>query len=37
LGNLSGYAWGANIGWNKFTNRDADNAPFAGPKVDLKI
>ena len=35
LGNLSGHAWGANIGWLTFTNRDATGMPFAGPKVDL--
>lgn len=35
LGNLQGLAWGANIGWLIFTNRDAAGAPFDGPRVDL--
>jgi hypothetical protein len=35
LGNLSGYAYGANIGWVTFTNRDATGGAFAGPKCDL--
>lgn len=35
LGNLRGYAWGANFGWLTFTNRDATGAFFDGPKVDL--
>jgi hypothetical protein len=35
LGNLRGYAYGANIGWLTFTNRDAAGATYEGPKVDL--
>ena len=35
-GNLRGYAWGANIGWLTFTNRDAIGASYDGPKVDLR-
>jgi hypothetical protein len=35
LGNLRGYAYGANIGWLTFTNRDASGASFDGPAVDL--
>ncbi len=35
LGNLQGQAWGANIGWLTFTNRDATGAYYDGPKVDL--
>jgi hypothetical protein len=34
-GNLRGYAYGANIGWLTFTNRDANGATYDGPKVDL--
>lgn len=34
-GNLHGMAWGANIGWINFTNRDATGASLPGPKVDL--
>lgn len=34
-GNLRGYAYGANIGWVTFTNRDANGVVFDGPKVDL--
>ena len=34
-GNLRGYAYGANIGWLTFTNRDASGATYVGPKVDL--
>src|SRR4030095_16112790 len=34
-GNLRGFAYGANIGWINFTNRDATGAFFDGPKVDL--
>lgn len=35
VGNLRGYAYGANIGWLTFTNRDASGAIFDGPRVDL--
>ena len=35
VGNLQGYAWGANIGWLTFTNRDAAGALYDGPRVDL--
>ncbi len=35
LGNLRGFAYGANIGWLTFTNRDASGATYEGPKVDL--
>jgi hypothetical protein len=35
LGNLRGFAHGADIGWLNFTNRDATGAFYAGPKVDL--
>jgi hypothetical protein len=35
VGNLRGLAWGANIGWLVFTNRDSAGAVFEGPKVDL--
>jgi len=35
LGNLRGCAYGANIGWITFTNRDAAGATYDGPKVDL--
>ena len=35
FGNLRGYAYGANIGWLTFTNRDATGAVYDGPKVDL--
>ena len=34
-GNLRGYAWGANIGWLTFTNRDATGASYTGPRVNL--
>jgi hypothetical protein len=34
-GNLRGYAYGANIGWLTFTNRDVTGAVYDGPKVDL--
>jgi hypothetical protein len=34
-GNLQGYAWGANIGWLAFTNRDATGALYDGPRVNL--
>lgn len=34
-GNLRGLAYGANIGWLNFTNRDATGAAFDGPRVDL--
>jgi hypothetical protein len=34
-GSLRGYAYGANIGWLTFTNRDANGAAYDGPKVDL--
>lgn len=34
-GNLQGYAWGANLGWFTFTNRDGTGAAYAGPRVDL--
>ena len=34
-GDLRGYAYGANIGWLTFTNRDANGATYDGPKVDL--
>ena len=33
-GDLRGLAWGANIGWLIFTNRDVTGAAFEGPKVD---
>jgi hypothetical protein len=36
LGNLRGLAWGANIGWLIFTNRDAAGADFDAPTVDLR-
>ncbi len=36
LGNLRGLAWGANLGWMIFTNRDATGGAFEGPKVDLR-
>src|SRR2546426_4010749 len=36
VGNLHGLAWGANVGWLVFTNRDAAGAPFDSPKVDLR-
>jgi hypothetical protein len=35
LGNLRGYAYGANIGWLTFTNRDGGGGTYDGPKVDL--
>ncbi len=35
LGNLRGQAYGANIGWLTFTNRDVTGAAYEGPKVDL--
>lgn len=35
-GNLRGDAYGANIGWITFTNRDANGVLFDGPRVDLK-
>ena len=35
LGNLNGLAWGANIGWLMFTNRDTSGALIDGPRVDL--
>jgi thrombospondin type 3 repeat protein len=35
LGNLRGYAYGANIGWLTFTNRDTAGAFYDGPRVDL--
>jgi len=35
MGNLSGFAYGADIGWINFTNRDAFGAAFAGPRIDL--
>jgi hypothetical protein len=35
LGNLRGYAYGANIGWLTFTNRTVTGANYDGPKVDL--
>ncbi len=35
FGNLRGQAYGANIGWLTFTNRDATGAAYEGPKVDL--
>lgn len=34
-GELTGCAWGANIGWLIFTNRTATGASFDGPRVDL--
>jgi hypothetical protein len=34
-GNLRGFAYGANIGWLNFTNRDTSGAGYDGPKVDL--
>lgn len=34
-GNLTGYAYGANIGWLTFTNRAADGSFYDGPKVSL--
>jgi len=36
LGNLRGLAWGANIGWLAFTNRDAGGTDFDAPRVDLR-
>ena len=35
LGRLTGFAWGANIGWLIFTNRTATGALTDPPKVDL--
>lgn len=35
IGNLHGYAYGANIGWLTFTNRDANGGSYPGPSVDL--
>ena len=35
MGNLAGYAYGANIGWLTFTNRAANGVAYDGPKVDL--
>ena len=35
LGQLTGCAWGANIGWLIFTNRTAAGAPLEAPRVDL--
>ncbi len=35
VGNLTGYAYGANIGWLTFTNRAADGTAYDGPKVSL--
>jgi len=35
LGNLHGLAWGANVGWLLFTNRDAAGRSFDGPRIDL--
>ncbi len=35
LGQLTGCAWGANIGWVIFTNRTATGATFDSPKLDL--
>ena len=35
VGNLTGYAYGANIGWLTFTNRAGDGAFYDGPKVSL--
>jgi hypothetical protein len=34
-GNLRGLAYGANIGWLNFTNRDATGGTFDGPRVHL--
>jgi hypothetical protein len=34
-GNLTGYAYGANIGWLTFTNRASDGSAYDGPKVSL--
>lgn len=34
-GNLRGYAYGANIGWLTFTNRDAAGTIYDSPKVNL--
>ncbi len=34
-GNLTGYAYGANIGWLTFTNRASDGSVYDGPRVDL--
>jgi hypothetical protein len=34
-GQLTGLAWGANIGWVIFTNRTALGTTFEAPKVDL--
>jgi hypothetical protein len=36
IGGLTGLAWGANIGWLVFTNRDAAGSAFEGPRVDLR-
>lgn len=35
-GELSGLAYGANIGWLAFTNRDARGTEFPGPRVDVR-
>ena len=35
-GYLTGLAYGANIGWLTFTNRDATGAIFERPRVDLR-
>jgi hypothetical protein len=35
LGNLRGLAWGANVGWLAFTNRDASGAAYEGPKLEF--
>ncbi len=35
-GTLSGFAYGANIGWIQFTNTHAGGGSFDGPRVDLR-
>ena len=35
IGNLRGFAYGANIGWLAFTNREASGGTYDGPKVNL--
>jgi hypothetical protein len=36
FGGLSGLAWGSNIGWLVFTNRDSSGSALDGPRVDLR-
>jgi len=35
VGNLRGYAYGANIGWLTFTNQASDGSLYEGPTVNL--